>query len=109
MDEPLVLKPFCRAEARTTEQAAEFAGRCIRTIRLWCAQHHIGRRIGSEWSVSIVALDLYLSGEASALAAYLRGDRSKPEIVAAYQRHGVPLPNVTETATYQSRPASLRY
>jgi len=44
------------------------------------------------WIVSIVALDLYLSGETEALRTYLRGDRESPAIVAAYERHGVPLP-----------------
>ena len=90
--EPQVLKPFSRDEVRSTIQAAAFAGRSVRTVRLWCAQHNIGRRIGSEWAVSVVALDLFLSGEREALAAYLAGDRSDRHIVAAYQRHGVPLP-----------------
>jgi hypothetical protein len=87
-----VLKPFIRAEARTTAEAAAVAGKTVRTVRLWCEQHAIGRRLGSAWMVSIVALDLYLSGETKGLAAYLRGDRAHPLIVAAYARHGVPLP-----------------
>ena len=89
-DEPQVLNPFSRAESRTTAEAAEFAGRPVRTIRRWCEQRNIGRRIGGEWAVSIVALDLFLSGEHQALTAYLRGDRQSPEIVEAFERHGVP-------------------
>jgi hypothetical protein len=51
--EPQVLKPFDRRETRTTAEAAAFAGRTVRTIRRW-----LGRRVGNEWPVSIVALDL---------------------------------------------------
>jgi hypothetical protein len=52
--------------------------------------------------VSIVALDLFMSGEVAALAAYLHGDRELPVIVAAFDRHDVPLPkrNVAAMATY---------
>ena len=101
IEEAQVLRPYIRAEARTTAEAAAFAGKTVRTIRLWCEKYAIGRRLGSVWIVSIVALDLYLSGETKGLAAYLRGDRSHPHVVAAYARHNVPLPKQTEMATYR--------
>jgi hypothetical protein len=49
------LQPYDPAEAISTGEAAERAGRCERTIREWCALHRIGRRIGGRWCVSAVA------------------------------------------------------
>jgi hypothetical protein len=91
IEDPQVLRPFSVAERITTADAAKFAGRTVQTIRLWCANHHIGRRHGSEWLVSIVALDLYCSGEDDALKRYLKGDRQDAKVVAAFERHGVPI------------------
>ena len=92
-EESQVLRPYTRAESRSTEEAAAFCGRTRRTMRNWCVQHNLGRRIGGVWAMSIVALDLFLSGEHEAHRLYLRGDRQSPAIAAAYARHGVPLPN----------------
>src|SRR3954462_14614981 len=87
---PHVLIPFHPREAITTAVAARIAGRAERTIRLWCEQHHIGRRVGGgPWMVSRVALSMFLDDDDAALAAYLAGDRSGARIVAHYQRTGL--------------------
>jgi hypothetical protein len=104
-DEPQVLKPFSRAESRTTEEAAAFCGRTRRTMRNWCTQYNLGRRIGGAWVMSIVALDLFVNDEQEALRHYLSGDRRHPTVVAAYERHRVSVPKRSqadnaENATY---------
>src|SRR3954447_6245391 len=87
---PHVLIPFHPREAITTAVAARIAGRAERTIRLWCEQHHIGRRVGGgPWMVSRVALSMFLDDDDSALAAYLAGDRSGARVMAYYQRVGL--------------------
>ena len=67
--------------------AARHAGKSESTVRNWCIEHNIGRRVGGGvWMVSRVALQMHLDGHREALSAYLRGDRSGP-IVASYFRH----------------------
>lgn len=90
VDGPQVLRPFDRREGITVETAAEVAGRSVRTMRLWCEQHQIGRRIGGgPWVVSRVALDMLLDGDEQALRAYLAGDRESAAVVAYYEREGL--------------------
>jgi hypothetical protein len=62
------------------------AGKSERTLRNWCDEHGIGRRIaGGSWAVSKVALAMLLDGDLAALAAYRdRGARASSEPVAAY-------------------------
>src|SRR5215217_7950367 len=87
---PRVLIPFDHREAITTAIAARIAGRAERTIRLWCEQHHIGRRVGGgPWMVSRIALAMFLDGDDAALAAYLNGDRAGGRVAAYYQRAGL--------------------
>jgi hypothetical protein len=92
VSEPQVLRPFNRAEVLSIEEAADIAGRSVRTLREWCQLHDIGRRIGGRWAVSRVALATLLEGDKNALAAYLTGDRSSPRIMHYFCRCGVPLP-----------------
>jgi hypothetical protein len=76
-DVPQVLIPFRRTEAfRDLPEAAAEAGRGVSTMRLWCEQHHVGRRIGGRWEVSRVALRMFLHGDDAALRLYLAGERS---------------------------------
>jgi len=42
---PQVLVPFDRREAMTLRAAAELAGKSEGTVRTWCLQHDIGRRV----------------------------------------------------------------
>ncbi len=92
-DTPCVLIPFHRSEALSIAEAARISGRCVRTMREWCHLHDIGRRIGGQWAVSKVALQMHLDGDRAALRAYLAGDRSFPTIVAYFERCDVPLPD----------------
>ena len=91
--EPQILVPFHRSEVLSIPEAAEIAGRSIRTLRDWCLRHDIGRRIGGQWAVSKVALAMWLDGNKKALAAYLRGDRSSLEVTEYFERCGVRLPS----------------
>lgn len=91
---PRCLIPFDRREGLTIDEAAEIAGRDVRTLRRWCVERDIGRRIaGGPWTVSRVALGMLLNGDDTALAAYLAGDRSS-ELVRAYFE-GVGLADLT--------------
>ena len=89
--EPQTLKPYHAAEAITVAEAAVLAKRKRRTIRGWCNLLDLGRRIGGQWAVSIVALSMYLDGNSEALAAYLRGDRQSSNVLAYFTRCNVPL------------------
>jgi len=96
--EPQVLRPFNRSEVLSIAGAAEIAGRPVRTLRQWCLLHDIGRRIGGQWSVSKIALAMWLDGDNGALAAYLAGDRSSPTVAEYFSRCGVPLPKQPRVA-----------
>jgi hypothetical protein len=46
-------------------------------LRNWCEVHGLGRRVGGgTWSVSKVALTMFLDGDEKALLVYHAGDRS---------------------------------
>jgi hypothetical protein len=89
---PAVLRPFDPAEAIRITKAATLAGKSERTIRNWCRERHIGRRIAGQWAVSVVALDMLLAGDDEGLNAYLAGDRSSARIVSYYTARSIPLP-----------------
>ena len=62
--------------------AAERAGKSPGTIRNWCIEHGIGRRVGGgPWIVSKVALET--------LRHYKAGDRTSDCIVAYFKREGL--------------------
>ena len=74
----------------TLRDAAKLAGKSEGTVRTWCQQHDIGRRVaGGPWCVSTVALAMLLDGNADALAAYLAGDRHGPLVASYYERLGL--------------------
>jgi hypothetical protein len=80
----LTLIPFNKREGMTLTEAAGVAGKSPGTIRNWCVQHDLGRRVGGgTWVVSKVALAMFLDGDTRALRAYHAGDRSS-ELVASY-------------------------
>jgi hypothetical protein len=93
-----ILRPFDPAEAIRITKAATLAGKSERTIRNWCRERYIGRRIGGQWAVSVVALDMLLAGDDEGLDAYIAGDRSSARIVSYYTARSIPLPAVV-TAT----------
>jgi hypothetical protein len=80
------LVPFNIDECTTIDQAAGIAGKTPRTMRRWCIEQGIGRRIGGHWAVSRVALQMYLDGNEDALAAYHDGARAQYGPVADYYR-----------------------
>lgn len=45
-----------------TAEAAKLAGVCEYTIRIWCGQYLIGRKVAGRWRVSRTALGALLSG-----------------------------------------------
>jgi hypothetical protein len=81
-----ILQPFDKRECLSLKGAADIAGKSESTLRGWCEVHGLGRRIGGGvWSVSKVALAMFLDGDVKALRAYHLGDRTT-ELVAAYFR-----------------------
>jgi len=93
LDRCFVLTPFNPDEGLTLQQAADRAKKSPGTIRNWCESEGLGRRIGGKWSVSKVALEMYLDGEAGALARYLGGDREAADVVSYFERFGLPVQN----------------
>ncbi len=82
------LVPFADEERISIGEAAAIAGKSERTLRNWCVDHGVGRRVaGGVWAVSKVALAMLLDGDLEALAAYRdRGARASSEPVARYYR-----------------------
>lgn len=77
-----ILVPYNPREAISLRQAAKLAGRSESTVRSWCAEYHIGRRVvGGPWQVSRAALAMLLDGDEAALNAYLDGDRVGPLVL----------------------------
>ena len=87
---PLILVPYDKRESITLARAAEIAGRSPGTVKSWCLQRDIGRRVaGGPWCVSRVCLAMLLDGNAPALAAYHAGDRHGPMVAPYFQRLGL--------------------
>jgi hypothetical protein len=85
-----VLHPFHRDEAITIKKAAGIADKSEGTVRNWCNEHEIGRRIaGGTWSVSRVALAMLLDGANGALGMYLRGERQHESVATYYRTLGL--------------------
>jgi hypothetical protein len=80
-----ILIPFDAREAIDIKAAAKIAARSESTVRIWCEDKGIARKVaGSAWFVSRVALAMLLDGDLQALAAYRRGERRESTVVAAY-------------------------
>jgi hypothetical protein len=93
LDEPKVLVPYDKREAIQLKEAVFIAGRSESTVRSWCQNHYIGRRVaGGTWQVSKVALAMLLDGDKKALRAYLAGDRASELVLGYFQRAAVPVP-----------------
>jgi hypothetical protein len=88
---PQVLHPYDPAEAIGITEAATRAGKSDRTIRNWCLDHQIGRRIAGQWAVSAVALDMLLEGDVDCLQAYLAGDRTSEQVTSYFKARSIPL------------------
>ena len=93
-DDPRILIPYDRREAIELRRAAEMAGRSKSTVRSWCLNYNIGRRVtGGPWQVSKPALLMLLDNDKAALRAYLTGDRESEAVVGYFNRAGVPVVN----------------
>jgi hypothetical protein len=92
---PNCLKPFIREEVVSMKEAAVIARVSESTIRKWCNEKGIGRRIaGGKWNISRVALQMVLEEETLALKAYLTGDRTSECVKTYFDRFGIPLPKI---------------
>jgi acetyl esterase/lipase len=84
------LIPFDRREGLSLAQAAKIAGKSVDTVRLWCLNHDIGRRVGGgSWVVSRVALAMFLDDDRHALEAYLAGGRTHAAVAPYFNRLGL--------------------
>jgi hypothetical protein len=91
-----VLVPFDPRESMTLAQAAKRSAKSESTVRGWCINRGIGRRVaGGVWHVSKPALEMLLDGDAAALAAYHSGDRSAEVVRQYFERTGVPCSKTT--------------
>jgi hypothetical protein len=86
-DDRKILSPFDVRECICLKDAAAIAGRSESTLRNWCDEHGLGRRVGGgTWSVSRVALAMFLDGDLKALRAYHAGHRTDPRVVKYFER-----------------------
>lgn len=85
-----ILQPFDKRECLSLKQAAAVAGKSESTLRNWCEVHALGRRVGGGvWSVSKVALAMFLDGDEKALEAYHRGDQASLVVGQYLHRFGL--------------------
>ena len=86
----LVLIPYDPREGISLAEAAGLAGKKVGTIRNWCLQHDLGRRVGGgTWVVSKVALAMFLDGDDRALRAYHSGDYTGELVANYFERFGL--------------------
>jgi hypothetical protein len=89
-DDRKILSPFDKRECIDLSTAAKIAGKSPSTMRGWCEEHGLGRRIGGgSWSVSKVALAMFLDDNRKALRAYHAGDRTDPNVTAYFKKAGL--------------------
>ena len=85
------LIPHIPGEAMTTGHAKKLAGVHEETIRRWCEEKGIGRKVMGRWRVSRVALTMLVETNTRALRLYLAGERHHPEVAAYFERFGLKL------------------
>jgi hypothetical protein len=88
-DHQRILIPFDVREGITLQQAAGIAGKTEGTIKNWCHDPGVGRKVGKTYLVSRPALTMYLEGDNKALKAYHAGDRSSPLVAVYFERAGL--------------------
>ena len=85
-----ILQPFDKRECVSLKEAAGIAGKSESTMRGWAEEHGLGRRVGGgTWSISRVALAMFLDGNLRALRAYHAGDRTTDRISGYFARAGL--------------------
>jgi hypothetical protein len=89
-DDRKILTPFDKRECISLKEAADIAGKSESTMRSWCVEHKLGRRVGGgTWMVSKVALAMFLDEDLKALKAYHAGDRTHPGVIAYFEWIGL--------------------
>jgi hypothetical protein len=89
-DDRIILIPFNPQEAISVAKAAEKAGKSESTVRSWCLNHGIGRRVvDGPCQVSRVALQMLLDDDKKALCAYHLGERTSPLVARYFDRFGL--------------------
>ncbi len=89
-DDRKILLPFDIRECICPKDAAAIAGRSESTLRAWCNERGLVRRIGGgTWSVSKVALAMFLDWDVKALKSYHAGDRTGPIVMPYFERVGL--------------------
>ncbi len=88
---PGLLSPYISEEAALMGVAVQRTGWSDATLRDRAVRFGLGRKIGTRWTFSRVAIELFLNGQDEALAAYHRGDRSDPIVAETFERLDVPL------------------
>jgi hypothetical protein len=89
-DERKILVPFDKRECISLKEAADIAGRSESTMRNWCDEYGLGRRVGGgPWMVSKIALAMHLDGDLKALKAYHSGDRTGALVESYFRREGL--------------------
>ena len=90
MDTSRILVPYDIRECISVSHAAQVAGKSESTVRTWCIEKGIARRVaGGPWQVSRVALMMLLDGDLRTLRAYQTGDRESASVIAYYERAGI--------------------
>src|SRR5262249_15557875 len=82
------------AEMISIREAADRSGKSARTVRNWCLDHQIGRRIGKQWAVSAPALDMFLANDVAGLQDYLAGDRTSERVASYFRARSISLPSI---------------
>jgi hypothetical protein len=101
------LLPYDPAEAISVKEAARRAGKSERTIRNWCLDRHIGRRIAGRWAVSAPALDMLLAGDDRSLQAYVAGDRASVRVASYFEARSIPLASFASRVSTVSDHAAM--
>jgi hypothetical protein len=105
----LTLIPYNKREGFSLGEAADLAGKSAGTIRNWCIQHGLGRRVGGgTWVVSKVAFAMFLDDDMVALAAYQSGDRSGPLVAAYFERFNLNCQKPQSSQSLQCSPSLQR-
>lgn len=102
MSDRRILSPYDPREAITVREAADAAGRSVGTIRNWCDQFGIGRKLGAVFVVSRVALRMHLDGDVAALALYHSGERELETVQRYFAMCGLTCPQTQSAQTTQS-------
>jgi hypothetical protein len=85
-----VLVPFDPREAMTVDAAAKIAGRNARTIRNWCIESGIGRRMaGGPWAISRPLFFMFIEDKRRELTDYFDGRPLTQVHVEYFERFGL--------------------